>query len=708
MVREAPSRFETPPSGATVEALFERSLPSEPAAAGASRRTLDAIGARLSAPALESAKLLVSELTSNAIRHGPRRADAHITLRVGLRGDALHVEVADEGGGFDPPAPTGLLDAGGWGLVLVDRVADRWGVTVDPATTVWFELDRAARGRARSSWSDAFDPLLLDTLRAAVIATDVDGVITRWNRRAEEVFGYDAAEAIGRAIVDVLVVPGDHGAAETLTTRIREGEAWEGEWLAPRRDGGAVWVRLANAPVHDERGELTGMVGVCVEISERKLAASALAESERRRNAAREQVEKAHDRLSFVAEASMLLSASLDSRKTLSKIARLVVPRVAEWCTIDLLEPDGTIQAVVVEHADPEKVALAREYRRRYPSRREDVAGAGLAIRTGESQLHAELTEEMLEERVPDSEQRRALRELGIGSVMVVPLQARGRALGAITFVSASEGAFGSDDLELAEDLARRAALAIDNARLYEERSRVARTLQRSLLPRRVPNVPGLEIATFYQPAGATRTDVGGDFFDVFEVGEGAWGIVVGDVCGKGVEAAALTGMARHTIRASALRERSPRLALEDLNGVMLREDGERFCTVALGRIETSERSVDLIVACGGHPSPFVLRRRGKLETIGTPGSLLGVFENVAIEERSTTLKSGDLAVFFTDGLIDSRHPTPIDEAGLRGLVQACAGKSAQETVDAIAQAVADPSGEAPDDICVVVVRVAA
>jgi serine phosphatase RsbU (regulator of sigma subunit) len=202
------------------------------------------------------------------------------------------------------------------------------------------------------------------------------------------------------------------------------------------------------------------------------------------------------------------------------------------------------------------------------------------------------------------------------------------------------------------------------------------------------------------------RTEVGGDFYDVFPVGDGAWGVVVGDVCGKGVEAAALTGMARHTIRASALREHSPCVALEDLNEVMLREDGERFCTVALARVEVNERDVVLTVACGGHQSPFVLRRRGKLETVGAPGTLLGVFDKIAIEDRSARLKAGDLAVFYTDGLIDARHPTPLDEAALRALVQSSAGKTAQETVDAIADAVADPSGESPDDICIVALRV--
>jgi PAS domain S-box-containing protein len=973
---------------------------------------LDAIGARLRPSALEGATLLVSELTSNAVRHGPRRPGDDVVLRIGLRDDVLRVEVTDEGGGFEPPPPTGVLVAGGWGLVLVDRVADRWGVEGGAPTTVWFEIDRAARDGARPPWPEGLDPVLLDLVHAAVVATDRSGRITRWNRRAEQMLGRDASNAIGRPIGEVLFGPGDETLADALLKRIRVGDSWEVEWQVPH----GAWTRLSIAPMRDERGELVGTIGGFVDLSERKTIEAALEESERRRaeaerggavlhaiarvlsaastledatpdliaeigqalrwevggmwqdddilrfvgswsatsdtgprflrrsgeirmpkgtglpgrvwelrrpawipdvatdpnfsradvaladglhaafgfpvmlagevlgvveffsrsirepdepllnlmsaigaqlgqfverqrteselaesdarktavfesaleaiitmgengriiemngaasemfgyaredavgrelleliippslpeqhrqgleryrrtrtgrifgrrlelsgmradgtefpleltvtnvdlpgsqralftgyvrditdrrraedlqarvieseRAAREQVEGAHERLAFLAEASMLLSASLDPRKTLAKIAPLVVPRLADWCSIHVLDSEGAIQTVVVEHSDPQKRAVAREFQRRFPSRPEDAAGVGLAIRTGEPQLYPEITEEMLVD-VPE-ERRRTVRELGIRSAMIVPLQARGRALGAITFASSNPSrTFGTDDLELAQDLARRAALAFDNARLYEERSHIARTLQRSLLPRRLPEMPGLEVATFYQSAGAMRTEVGGDFYDVFAVGERAWGVVVGDVCGKGVEAAALTGMARHTIRASALRDGSPRVALEDLNGVMLREDGERFCTVSLARIEVNERDAGLTVACGGHPSPFVLRRRGKLETVGAPGTLLGVFDNVAIEDRSTRLKVGDLAVFYTDGLIDSRHPTPLDEAALRALVQSCAGKTAQQTVDAMAEAVADPSGEAPDDTCVVAVRLA-
>ena len=255
---------------ASGDAVLERRFGSEAAAVRASRRALDLIAARLDRSVLENAKLLTSELTSNAVRHGPRRPGAEVTLRAAVHDDALRIEVSDEGPGFRPPSPTGKPNLGGWGLVLVDRVADRWGVDRGAPTTVWFELDHATRDGASSAWPESLDPLLLDALQAAVIATDLEGVITRWNRHAAELFGFERAEAIGRNVSDILVAEGDEAAAEAMIKRVREGEAWEGEWLATRKDRGRIWVRIANAPVREEGGALLGMIGVSVDISERK------------------------------------------------------------------------------------------------------------------------------------------------------------------------------------------------------------------------------------------------------------------------------------------------------------------------------------------------------------------------------------------------------------------------------------------------------
>src|SRR5207248_11443603 len=153
----------------------------------------------------------------------------------------------------------------------------------------------------------------------------------------------------------------------------------------------------------------------------------------------------------------------------------------------------------------------------------------------------------------------------GFSSLMIVPLAARGRTLGALTLVAAESGRhYGPADLAVAEDLARRAAQAVDNARLFTQQRHIARTLQESLLPPKLPEIPGVEVAARYEAAGL-GTEVGGDFYDLFET-DGEWGVVMGDVCGKGPEAAAVTGLARYTIRAAAMRERSPSRILGILN----------------------------------------------------------------------------------------------------------------------------------------------
>jgi len=224
----------------------------------------------------------VSELTSNAVRHGLHDVGEDLALRIGLRDDVLRIEVTDEGVGFEPPAPTGLLDAGGWGLVLVDRLADRWGVERSAPTTVWFEIDRAVRDGAHSTWPETLDPLLLDLVEAAVVATDESAVITRFNRRAEQMLGIDREETIGRSIRDVLFGSDDDAIAAALVKRIRDGNAWETEWQVPR----GAWMRLSVTPLHDQRGELFGAIGALVDVSERKTIAAALQQSERRRGEA--------------------------------------------------------------------------------------------------------------------------------------------------------------------------------------------------------------------------------------------------------------------------------------------------------------------------------------------------------------------------------------------------------------------------------------
>jgi GAF domain-containing protein len=411
-------------------------------------------------------------------------------------------------------------------------------------------------------------------------------------------------------------------------------------------------------------------------------------------------------RFAFLAEASAMLAASLNYERTLSKVARLGVPTLADWCAVDVLEADGSIRRLAVAHMDPEKAALANRMRRRYPP--EDAgAGLGKVLRTGRSELFPEIRPDDLETIAFDEHHLTILRALGITSGMWVPLTARGRTLGAITFASSDSGRiYGANDLSLAEELGRVAGVAVDNARLYEERSNIARTLQRSLLPPRLPAVDGIEVAARYRAAGE-GTEVGGDFYDVFEVGKNAWAVMIGDVCGKGPGAAAVTGLARHTLRAASMNEWRPRRVLLMLNDALVRDEVDEYCTAVFARFTRVGTQVRVTLACGGHPPPLFLGANGRVEVAGEPGTLLGVFPDPELATAVIDLQPGDGLLFYTDGVTESRGPgIGLSEEALRELLTERAGGSAEALADAVEQAaVAAQPGGPRDDIALVCLR---
>lgn len=426
-----------------------------------------------------------------------------------------------------------------------------------------------------------------------------------------------------------------------------------------------------------------------------------------RRREAETAVQDSERRFAFLAEASALLSASLNYERTLTKVARLGVPTLADWCAVDVLEADGSVRRLAVAHKDAAKVALANRMRRRYPPENAE-RGLGKVLRTGRPELYAEIADEDLETLAFDEEHLRTLRALGLRSGMWVPLTARGRTLGAITFASSDSGrVYGPTDLSLALELGRRAGVAVDNARLYEERSHIARTLQRSLLPPRLPEIPGIELAARYRAAGEGH-EVGGDFYDVFEVGKDAWAVVIGDVCGKGADAAAITGLARHTLRTAAMREWRPRRVLMVLNEALLRDQSDQYCTVAFARLAWVGSLLRVTLACGGHPPPLVLGADGTVEAAGQPGTLVGIFPDPELATAVLDLARGDALLLYTDGVTESRQPgLGLTEAALQDLLAAHRGDSAEELANAVEEAtVAAQPGGPRDDIALVCLRV--
>jgi serine phosphatase RsbU (regulator of sigma subunit) len=415
----------------------------------------------------------------------------------------------------------------------------------------------------------------------------------------------------------------------------------------------------------------------------------------------------AEERLSLLARAGGLLAQSLDYPKTLTAVVDLVVPRFADWATVELLEPNGSISTLAVAHVDPEKIAIAKEFRRHRPPDLSAPNGLGHVIATGEPEMVPQITEEMIA-AIDDPDARRLIRELQLRSAMIVPLSARGRTLGAMTYVWAESGrTYTSADLALAQTLAARIALVIDNARLYRDRDHIARTLQHSLLPPDPPTIDGLDLAASYRPAGE-GIEAGGDFYDAFDIGEGDWTVALGDVVGKGPDAAALMGMVRHTIRAAAIRERAPARVLATVNAAVGRQTtDEQFCTAVAARLRPLGEQVMIWICVAGHPPPVILRADGSIQWIEASGALLGVLDDAELSDQEIRLSPGDTLILYTDGVTEERGVGgPFGERGLVAAVSDAAGQPASEIVHRIERAVlAHGSGEPRDDIAILAVR---
>jgi serine phosphatase RsbU (regulator of sigma subunit)/anti-sigma regulatory factor (Ser/Thr protein kinase) len=340
-------------------------------------------------------------------------------------------------------------------------------------------------------------------------------------------------------------------------------------------------------------------------------------------------------------------------------------------------------------------------------------------IRTGLERWVPHVDDEVLQLVAADPTHLGHLRTLGATSVIIMPLRAGAKVTGALGLVTTGTRRFGPDDVVLARELAARASQAIANATLYRERAHVARTLQATLLPTSVPRIPGLEVAGRFV-AGGDGVDVGGDFYDVFPGGDlsgGTWNVVIGDVRGKGVEAAALTGVARTTIRSAAINEGSPAMVLRHLNEVLLRsrpheelsEDPDpRFCSVVLGTLHRLESGFAVDLAVAGHPLPFLLRADGSTEQVGLVGTLLGIVADPRISDVRVHLEAGDALVLYTDGVTE-RHAGDrfFEEEGLASVLGRCAGFTAAtlaERVETAARAFGED--DLRDDLAIVVVRV--
>ncbi|MCW3069617.1 MAG: putative sensor protein [Solirubrobacterales bacterium] len=420
-----------------------------------------------------------------------------------------------------------------------------------------------------------------------------------------------------------------------------------------------------------------------------------------------ERVRQQRWRLEFLIAATAHLDTSLDPQQTLQKIARTAVPELAELCVIDLIDADGWITTTVAAAVDSAVARSFEDVRNAQPLHIRGHHPIARALQARKPFIAQDLADSAAFQLAAESdEQARFMRDAGCRSAAVFPMIARGRMLGAVSFLHLGEDvSYEQGQLAVLDDLTGRAALAYDNARLYAERARVAHTLRRSLMPAALPAIAGLDLASFFRPMGAGN-EVGGDFYDVFGDRSSCW-LVVGDVCGKGADAAVLTGFLRHTTIAYAREGVGPASVLARVNQAMLEQDFDgRFATAILARLAFRSSEVQVTLAAAGHPPALIARTGGAAEEFGDCGTLLGVFADPVISESSMLLRPGDTLALYTDGLSEAHAPERT--VSVQEMLAQLAGqspRSAQATIDALLELV-ELTDDARDDVAVLAARV--
>jgi sigma-B regulation protein RsbU (phosphoserine phosphatase) len=572
----------------------------------AARRLVAGALATCPSDVVDTALLLVTELVTNAVVH----AGTNLSVRVEVADEFATVRVRDRNPGvvdFDGVIADDLGE-GGRGLTLVSRLADTWGTRhARSGKEVWFCLGESTAVATPSPRRPALAP-------DPAAATLLDEVLVQQLTVSEELH-----ELLER-VVDLC-----GGRARLVNDGAVIAEVGLGvgdfTWSTPLQIGserlGAV--ELVNAPASASQRAFVSLVAARVAVVLKTQRLADLQAQERGASA-------------FLAEASELLAGTLDAPQALAMLNHLIISAMADWSAAFHSDAHGLTVASVA-HVDESSTALL-----------EARCAPGAAVSGALARAIA---------------QRSALpATVDADSVVLLPLVARGRVLGGLAV--GRRAPFTPAEIVLLEDVARRGALAYDNALLYGAQVAVATALQSTLLPPELPIDPALEVAAEYH-AGSAGMDVGGDFYDIVQMNDKSWFLVIGDVCGKGAEAAAVTRVSRDVLRLLIRRGVPVVEALAELNVTLLEQGpSPRFCTLACAHlVPEAGGSFRAHIYSAGHPAPVIMRADCATESTAT-GTLLGVFDNDELEFSvdSVLLTAGEALVFYTDGVTESRSGT--------------------------------------------------
>ena len=545
----------------------------------------------------------------------------------------------------------------------------------------------ATAGSEVPRWARLDSPLLRE-MQSAIIVTDLAGTIQSCNPHAEVVFGRPASELIGRDSADFAADPVPDELAREIYEALRAGRTWQGEFAIRRKDGAIVTAHVVDSPLHDDAGQLVGVASMALDLTARR---------------------RAENRLRAQYEIARTLGEVHSIEEASERLLRTVCEALG-WDVGALwgLDIERSVLRCLATWRSPDSKAAAFE---ELSARTTFRMGMGLPGRVWAQGTPAWIPDVARDSNFTRSEVAAAD---GLHGGFGVPIRRARDVLGAIEFFAAESREPDDEVLEMMDAAGAQIGQFIERTETERELrasraglAQLADTLQQSLLPPHLPDIAGIEIAAHYE-AARDGSDVGGDFYDVFENARNDWSIVIGDVCGKGPEAAALAALVRYTTRAAAIQTRRPRLVLNLVNEVVLRQSEEQFCTAAYARLRPEGEGARVTLSCAGHPQPFLLRARGDVETVHCRGRVLGLFTDLASVDRIVRLDPGDAVLLYTDGVTDARNADGFfGEERLRDTLASCAGSSADDIVKILDRALNEfHRGKPRDDIAFVVLRV--
>ncbi|MEA2719443.1 MAG: hypothetical protein QOJ39_1307 [Candidatus Eremiobacteraeota bacterium] len=446
------------------------------------------------------------------------------------------------------------------------------------------------------------------------------------------------------------------------------------EYRLRAADGSYRWHLGTAHPLHAESGEITCWIGVSTDVDARRRAA---------------------DGMAFVADASEALGNAPDLDAALHTLAKHCVPVLADWCSVYLVR-DGALTPHTIHHRDPVKRAFVWDMMRRYPPRPQDSA----VLRTGEPLYIPVVKPDDLLESAVDDRHRADIERLDVGSIVAVPLAARGNALGIMQLMREQRrDAFSPGDRDLAVVLAQRAAVVLDNARIAERERRIARTFQEAALPLALPEVDGLRLDVLYVPS-ERDVGIGGDWYDSFELRGGKLVVSIGDVAGKGVDAAVLMSSLRQAIRVAAYQGLDPAAILAATDEALANERPDRIATAFVGILDTATWT--LAYASAGHPPALLRAPGGSLLALSTGGPPLGLRAPSDAVRTAGPIAPGSLLLLHTDGLTEATQDIVEGERLLTGVLAGDAVARAANPARFVRDAVLRET--ARDDVAILVV----